>query len=266
MPKNFYPDTIYYFGNPIATKVSLKPEFKIERQVMRKLEPDNPLNKYITKDLQAPYIVNYLEEDCIFEDANGELLDGEYNFVLTCEENPLLLCGQNINHSSLANGKKVLGAGTLCFDMGLLTIITNNSGHYRPTDDELLPVIKALHTAGNGTLVKYKSYCNSVIATYPVVELLDSDFATVSPVLPNEDIIPITGERVKTGYELGNNSLFENHRFGRKLCPELQNEYSIFLQTGKGFFSPAEFTENSVDFCEDECIFNEKMTEILLIT
>jgi hypothetical protein len=266
MPKNFYPDMIYYFNTPMTSRISLKPEFKVERRVMRQLESDDSENKYITKEHQAPYIVDYQEDDHIFVDVNDEPMDDEYNFVLICEEPPLLLCSPTLHHSYLANGKKVLGAGTLIFDQGELKTITNNSGHYRPADNEMLPLVKALHTACNGTLIKYKSYCNVTIETYPVVELISAnDFNEITPISINEEIIPVSGLRVKTGYDNSISSIFDNHRYGKNLRPELNNKYSAFLQTGNSLFNPAEDRENIEDVRTEEFIC-EKITNILLLT
>ncbi|BCA94701.1 hypothetical protein TUM19329_10620 [Legionella antarctica] len=102
-------------------------------------------------------------------------MDGEYNFVLTCQEEPKLLCDKTLNHSYLANGKKILAGGSLVFKDGILIEITNNSGHYRPTDAEMLSVIRILYSASRGTLINYISYCTSEPKIYSVAELEYSD-------------------------------------------------------------------------------------------
>jgi hypothetical protein len=238
MSKNSYPEIVYYFEQLITSKISLKAEFKIERLVMRQLAPTDAENKYITKELQDPYIVRYSEEDSLFTDVNDEVLDGEYNFVLTCEENPILLCSEYLHHSYLSNGKKVLGVGTLSFDQGQLKIITNDSGHYRPTDEELLPIIKAFYTASNGTLFKYKSFCNSVVSIYPVAELLSvNSFDAVKPLALNEDVLPESGIRIISDYDNMIQSSSLNCRFGRDLSSELSIKYSKFLECGVGLFN-----------------------------
>lgn len=222
MPKNTYPETIYYYDHSMTSIISLKPEFKVERKAMRKLASTDSPNQYITREQQDQYVIRL--EDGYFTDATNESLHGEYNFVFTCEENPLLLCSKTLHHSWLANGKKVLGAGTLIFDQGQLEIITNNSGHYRPTNDEILPVIQALHTASNETLISYRSFCNKVVANYPVIELLaNNNFDLVNPILSHENIHPNSGIRITTDYE---NSAFydpEDYRYGRYLNQELNN-------------------------------------------
>ncbi|WP_298627230.1 hypothetical protein [uncultured Legionella sp.] len=238
MPPNFYPEAIYYFEQLMSELISLKAEFKIERKAMRQLLPNDPENKYVTREQQAPYIARYIEEDALFTDGYDEVLDGTYNFVLTCEENPLLLCSEELHHSYLANGKKVLGVGTLFFEQGKLTIITNNSGHYRPTDNELLPAIKALYSVSKGTLIKYRSFCSSVVESYPVTELLDIDnFDTVRPLSWYEDILPASGKRIVTDYEQTIGCGSADARFGKVLSQELNCKYSKLLETGNAFFS-----------------------------
>ncbi len=157
IPKKSYPNTMTFFGQEINTKISLKSEFKLERKAMRTLAPSDPQQKYLNSEMQMKYNTE-LDEDGYFCNMNDSLWEGEYNFVLTCEDPPKLLCDKDKNHSYLANGKKVLAAGSLVFQDGKLVEMTNNSGHYRPTDEEMLATIKALYDASGETLEYFISY------------------------------------------------------------------------------------------------------------
>lgn len=130
MPQNLYPNNIVFHGEEMNQIISMKPEFKIEHKAMRFLPVNDPENVYISPEKQTPYLVSFDKRNYEFVDAKGDSLDGEYNFVLTYEEPPKLLCDPDLDHSFLSNGKKVLGAGSLFFENGCLREITNNSGHY----------------------------------------------------------------------------------------------------------------------------------------
>ena len=52
------------------------------------------------------------------------------------------------NHSSFTSGKEVLCAGMVKVDKGVLTLISNNSGHYRPNASHLKNAIQQLEADG----------------------------------------------------------------------------------------------------------------------
>ena len=134
-------------------------------------------------------------KDNHFYDSKGNNMNGEYIFVLTCEKEPKILCCKEgeLLHSYLANGKKVLAAGTLSFKNGVLTEMSNNSGHYRPTDEEMLLAIKAFHIASGGSLEKYTSHSNENLKIYFVEAL--AKCATFSEAQPLENGATNTIER-----------------------------------------------------------------------
>ncbi|WP_131793621.1 hypothetical protein [Legionella brunensis] len=243
----------------IDTPISMKSQYSIERKAMRILPVDDQEQKYITGDKQNNYLVN-ISEDGFFEDQNGEYLDGEYNFVLTCEDPPKLLCSStNLNHSFLSNGKKVLATGTLRIKAGLLTELTNNSGHYRPTDDEMFAVIKALYEASQHSLIRYKSFCSQEPLIYPVAELISaSEFSKISPLQQNETISDEGGRKQLVGYDSpveGDKKQLER-RFGRNLDGDLLVKYQQIVDRFK-FFQTAQET-NSADDEEINCILGQK--------
>ncbi|MBL7480193.1 hypothetical protein [Legionella bononiensis] len=253
MTKNTYPEHVVYFDETIRSRISMKKEFKEERKVMRILPSNHPDNSYLNLEQQQKYVLQYSEEDYIFFADEGEQIeDGEYQFVLTCEEDPRLLYSDTLHHSALSNGKKVLAAGSLIFSDGYLEKITNNSGHYRPTDDEMLDVIKALYTATDGKLIRYKSYCTKMPLEYAVHELITLDkFADAKPLAKGEVVDLITGLRTKNNYDdnIGASSSDNNHRFGHKLRAEMSDKYENILSNSQMFFS-----FSSSDFNESESV------------
>ncbi len=121
-------------------------------------------------------------------------MEGEYNFCLTAEQSPRLLCSKSLHHSFLANGKKVFGIGTLTFENGRLFKISNHSGHYKPTNNEMMQVIKALYKASDEDLKIYTSYSNNQPEIFPVLEILEhDDFEKLAPIASNEEIDIETG-------------------------------------------------------------------------
>lgn len=189
MTKNYYPESVEYYGQILFRKISLKEKFKIERKAMRALPIDSPEQEYLSAESQGQYHV-----DCssthLFKNVEANLLNGSYNFVLLCDDEPILVCDPSLHHSYLANGKKVFATGSLTFDHGKLLEITNNSGHYTPTDEEMLAVIKALYKASGGTLKRYVSYCTITPKIYSVEDLLNAtDFSSVRPLNQEQEIV-----------------------------------------------------------------------------
>lgn len=242
MTKNTYPNNIAFYGEEMNQIISMKREFKVERKVMRHLSVDDTKNVYISPEKQNKYQVHFNEEKEAFVNANKETLDGEYNFVLTCEENPKLLCDINLNHSYLGNGKKVLGAGSLLFNNGSLEEISNNSGHYRPTNNEMLPFIKAMNTLSIGKVVSYNSYCTYPSKTFPMEELLDiNDFTEIHTFENNEKLDSSSKKRKsKSGYgnieqqnkqnEKQEEDGSKRYRFGQNISKVLMFQYVEVLE------------------------------------
>ncbi|WP_238589444.1 hypothetical protein [Legionella cincinnatiensis] len=217
--------------------ISMKPEFKIERQTMRLLPVDHPENVYISPEKQALYLVHFDEKNDEFVDVEGDTLDGEYNFVLTCEESPKLLCDLNLNHSFLSNGKKVLGAGSLFFENGCLREITNNSGHYRPTDNEMLPFLKAMNAMSLGSVLSYKSYCTNLPKMFEMGDLLDiNDFSEILSLDKSAELDrPTSNPKSSSGYDdkvvvKNEKDSSKGRRFGQNISKELLSQYLNILK------------------------------------
>lgn len=253
-----YPTEIYYYGQCFKSSdfISLKPQFINERKAMRLLQQRHEACDYISKNEQKHYEITPTESNvitletsnCLSEDEFDEF-DDEYNFVLTCEDPPRLLIDKALNHSFLANGKKVLAAGGLMFNQGQLIGITNNSGHYRPTDEQMLAVIKALYLASDNRLRSYKSYVTMPTKTYVVQELVTlDDFSQASP-LDESEILLLNGKRrVISGYDTNSSPKEQEaeRRFGLQLAPELSEKYKNTLALHSFFKVEGEENDNWV--------------------
>lgn len=233
MTKNLYPNTISFFNHEISTKISLKNQFKIERKVMRSLVDNDPEQKYLNSEKQQENNLYYDVEDQYFFKANGTTLNGEYNFVLTCEDEPQLLCSRKKHHSYLANGKKILAAGSLVFTEGRVMEITNNSGHYTPTNEEMLPVINALHDASGKTLEYFVSYCTGSPVIYSVTELVENNNFNDTTPLPKRHTIAKPRQSHYDQDDSDENSQQHDDcsesRFGKSLNRKLEIKYQIML-------------------------------------
>ncbi|NNM58348.1 MAG: hypothetical protein HKM04_00845 [Legionellales bacterium] len=203
---NFTP--IMWRNNVLKRAISMKSEFKPERKKQRILQQNGELNssiKYLLIEEQTQFAINM--DEMPFKFTNGTIPDGEYVFCLIYNLNSepqLLCCNDGKHHSYLANGKKVLAAGTIQFEQGELVQVTNNSGHYKPTDSEMLDFIKTLYEESNGSLRIYKSYMTQDPIQYCVAELMQSDFAHAK-IGANQKIDSYTGLLVNlhtTGYEI----------------------------------------------------------------
>ncbi|KTD63583.1 hypothetical protein Lsan_1016 [Legionella santicrucis] len=189
---NKYPSVTFH-GYEMDTLISLKSDFKIERKNMRFFEHSEPQkNKYLTSEKQGECCVTI--EDSFFSFPNGDIPEGMYNFCLTAELPPQLLCSKTLHHSYLANGKKVFGVGTLEFENGRLFKMSNHSGHYKPTNNEMVKVIKALYKASDEDLKVFTSYSKPTPETFAVLDILKQDsFDKLIPLANNEEVNIETG-------------------------------------------------------------------------
>jgi hypothetical protein len=241
--KTIYPEKCELGGVTFFGKLALNTDYRNERKAMRFFSRNEPSkNRYLSSESQNNYRVQLDKNPMCFPDGN--VLHGKYNFCLTCEESPRLLCSQNHHHSFLANGKKVLGMGTLTFDEGQLIEITNNSGHYKPTNEQMLDVIKALHYESESSLKTYVSYSHSPREVFAVSAIIEAEsFSLLKPLKKNQIINQDTGEveKIKLNdydtFDLkdknvnNNDELINNNTL--KLKEELQEEYDEIVRTHK---------------------------------
>ncbi|STX40686.1 Uncharacterised protein [Legionella donaldsonii] len=119
----------------IALKDNCRPERKRQRALQANYEESSYLPEVLLK-LAAELHTN---KTGIFAFADGIMPDGKYLYVRTLS-GALFAAKEKdtAHHSYLSNGKKVTSAGYLVFEKGKLCLVSNESGHYRPTKEEML--------------------------------------------------------------------------------------------------------------------------------
>ncbi len=123
--------------------------------------------------------------------------------------------------------------GSLFFENGCLREITNNSGHYRPTDNEMLPFLKAMNTMSLGTVFSYQSYCTNPSRTFDMGALLDiDDFSEILSLEKSAELdSPIKKHQNSLGYDYkSEDDSSTRRRFGRNLPKVLLSQYQNILK------------------------------------
>ncbi|MGD9591139.1 MAG: hypothetical protein AB7V32_01295 [Candidatus Berkiella sp.] len=118
--------------------IQLKTEFKAESH-----------KRYLTKESRKKYKVRI--DNGFFTDHEGLYLNGIYIYVLLPDYK--LYCArisENLQHSYFNRGHKVRGAGILYVENGRLINMSNESGHYKPTFDEMRGAISWFYQQLNG--------------------------------------------------------------------------------------------------------------------
>lgn len=129
--------------------VPIAPEFYNEL-IAETIRPKH----YLFDEQREHHEISFVEG--IGYDANGDILDGNYLFVLLPDGDKFkcYASDQNSlyrvkNHSHLAGGKPVAGAGYLTFSKGVLQEFSNESGHYKPTVEQMKNAIVYLLKKSN---------------------------------------------------------------------------------------------------------------------
>lgn len=128
-------------------------------------------------------------ENGIYKDNKGDVLHGDYIYVLF-PNNKLYGCrlGKQRFHSYLSSGLNVKAAGILYCLYGRIITVSNESGHYKPTHQEMLPALSYLqgssptplifedHSQLDSTLPfqGVKHYCLSIVNNNLSCELITS--------------------------------------------------------------------------------------------
>lgn len=99
---------------------------------------------YLTSESRKGYEVTITNG--VFQDINHNLLHGVYLYVIF-PNNILYACQVGIQrfHSYLSSGLNVQGAGLLYCEYGRLITVSNESGHYKPTHQEMRPALSLLY-------------------------------------------------------------------------------------------------------------------------
>lgn len=110
-----------------------------------------------------------------FINKKGNLVNGTYLYIVGKNSELIAVPNQkNLHHSFAANGKKTKGAGFMVFEDGVLKVIDNNSGHYKPTVEQMMELLSAIcQTVPNEvTFVDYSHVKDGMIYKCQVKDLI----------------------------------------------------------------------------------------------
>lgn len=115
--------------------------------------------KYFSETELTPLRVQL--KDGLFLDLNGKKLESPFDYKESEYQSSLLVINKEgkilllnleergrYHHSSLSRGEDILFAGTAIFTNGYLRQLTNNSGHYQPTTQQTLKVLRMWQSQG----------------------------------------------------------------------------------------------------------------------
>ncbi len=149
--------------------------------MFRRYDPQGPLPQvaYLTKEQRLAYQVEcisgvkgaYLRQNgAIFDTANHSTsFSGKGSAIYVLSPEGLLYAGSHrvdyFHHSSFLAGGAVLAAGEIVTNPeGQITMISDKSGHYKPSRKQMLNILRFFHNCGvNLTHVKIKTFANSNI-------------------------------------------------------------------------------------------------------
>lgn len=115
-------------------QIHMETEFKVERDKER----DTPQN-YLTPQQREQYHVD-ITNGIFYQ--NGERMHGEYLYTLMPNNSLYAARPSEVRfHSWLTAGADVEAAGMLYLNNGKLITISNESGHYKPKRNEMMPVL-----------------------------------------------------------------------------------------------------------------------------
>ncbi len=166
-------------------------------------------NEFIAESIQKKHYLEADERDfyrvccegTFFYSADRQPLCGAYVYVLL--PNDCLFCvevSKNINHSYLSTGLGVKGAGIAYFEAGRLMTLSNESGHYAPTLDEMTEAIDWFYQQVKGHRFLFEDHSvqdkdvefNGI--RYFVVGPQGDDSTCKKELLPNNDLSQVLHE------------------------------------------------------------------------
>ena len=147
--------------------ICLKKPYKNERKNERK----GLTHLYVTNANLYQYQLHY-DNNGTFITDDLEFPDGLYLYVRTLDGKiyavKITSNDQLVNHHSyLSNGKKVLSAGYFVFEKGKLILVSNESGHYTPTNEEMLPDINFYYQIAKNEELIYEDH-----SLYPEMKII----------------------------------------------------------------------------------------------
>lgn len=119
----------------------IKLKIRQERKEQRALQSQHKFSTYIPHFIAKIYC-ELTCNDGFFSFKDGSLPDGKYIYIRTLAGEIFAAKESEVaHHSYLSNGKKVLSAGFFIFKKGKLCLVSNESGHYKPTNEEMMSEI-----------------------------------------------------------------------------------------------------------------------------
>lgn len=130
--------------------------------------------KYFDEAKQQSHTIT-MNKNGKFIDSQGKLANGRYIYIVG--KNSELIAvpyDKNLHHTHLANGRKTKGAGFMIFENGALKVVDNNSGHYKPTVEQMMDLLSAICQVvpEQVTFVDYSHVNDGVIYKSQVKDLI----------------------------------------------------------------------------------------------
>ncbi|KTD19258.1 Uncharacterised protein [Legionella lansingensis] len=173
--------------------IKLKDNFRQERKEQRELQTKYGVSDYLIP-LAAELSCELSCNNGVFSFPNGHKPDGMYLYVRTLKGKIFAaeLGGSIRHHSYLSNGKKVLSAGHFFFDHGKLILVSNESGHYTPTNEEMLSEIEFYYSISKNEDLIYEDHSNvptsKQVHRYKAQDIVRAkDITRVQPIITIND-------------------------------------------------------------------------------
>lgn len=139
--------------------IALKDNCRPERKRQRKLQTIYAPSTYLPEVLLKFVAELHTNEEGIFAFPDGKIPHGKYLYVRTLSGALFAAKEEEIaHHSYLSNGKKVTSAGYLVFENGKLCLVSNESGHYRPTKEEMLEDLQHYYNLSKNEHLVYEDH------------------------------------------------------------------------------------------------------------
>lgn len=167
----------------IALKDNCRPERKRQRRLQANYEESSYLPEVLLK-----FAAELHANEGIFAFSNGKVPHGKYLYVRTLSGALFAAKEEDIaHHSYLSNGKKVTSAGYLVFEKGKLCLVSNESGHYRPTKEEMREDLQHYYNLSKNEFLVYEDH--SSILTEKCIKAFSVKAIVASQTF--DDLIPL---------------------------------------------------------------------------
>ncbi|HHT0591694.1 TPA: hypothetical protein ACTXXA_000647 [Legionella anisa] len=242
--------------------IPLKPKAKQERQSERIFqERGATLYNYFSDEQQQAARIK-VDDNGLFYNVKNERLSGLFLYVSLPDEQIIFVEDNGkFFHSALANGKKVLAAGKLELQEGMLIKVSNESGHYMPTDEEMRYMLSQFLSLSKNINLVYESHCRAIegiVQQHLVSDFLKSKHSIIKEVEVNKFTIKEVNEDL---YE----TVGTRSRYARK--PKLINvtakKINADMNSNNRFFQPStqslnqrnqNLEEKEKNCCEKYCV------------